>query len=428
MNNIIWSSAALALASIPGALSMELSPPAGLRGAFDAMANVAKSKVIGLSDHSSAVYDDDGDEPSASAFGTALFSEVSNSTSGNILLSPLSLYKCLALVKAGATIDSLTEAEMAHVLGPSPQLEPTEGEGVTLNIANSVWANELRESYVEGLKEKYSADAFPLPSRYTDIDNWIEDKTNGMIKGLLGDDDIDGDVVALLVNTVYFKGMWTQKFDPTFTYDGDFVKRDDSKLPAKFMKTIREMEYIEESPALGGASAVILDYGEQSSEDEPTEFTSMFILPKSADADSMSAVIEGLNSQPISQLLGEATKDKVELHLPRFKLEFGPAKLSTILESMGMKAAFDRSTNHKFDEMSDNPTVYLSEVFHGTAMEVTEAGTEAAAGSAAEMRKRSKFRGPQMRFDRPFVVAVIHRESGSPIFLGRLEEPVLDID
>ena len=116
----------------------------------------------------------------------------------------------------------------------------------------------------------------------------------------------------------------------------------------------------------------------------------------------------------------------------RFKLSFGtdePAKLKPALERMGMKIAFDPSpaTDGKFDQMSDDPSVYLDEVFHGAVMEVTEAGTEAAAATVAKMKRRSLPRPPpDVFFDRPFVVAIIHRPTGEPVFIGRVEVPQLD--
>ena len=138
-------------------------------------------------------------------------------------------------------------------------------------------------------------------------------------------------------------------------------------------------------------------------------------------------VIESLKDQPMTDLLEAAQETKMLLNLPRFKLEFGmvePARLKPALESMGMVTAFGGGKN-KFDEMSEDPDLYVEDVLHGAVMEVTEEGTEAAATTVVPMRTRS--RGPRtMTFNRPFVVAIVHRETGTPVFLGRVEEPLLD--
>ena len=139
-------------------------------------------------------------------------------------------------------------------------------------------------------------------------------------------------------------------FDPEKTVDGEFAMRDGSKVPARCMTDTREMLYEGYTHELGGASMVLLDYGKESS--EPSEFTSMFNLPDLSDSDSMSTVVSGLNSQPISDLMHlmeNTRKTKVELRLPRFRVEFGPAGLKSSLENMGIRDAFDELTDHKFE-------------------------------------------------------------------------------
>ena len=260
------------------------------------------------------------------------------------------------------------------------------------------------------------------------IDEWIEDNTNGMIAGFLGDDKIPTNIVAFIVNAVYFRGAWTYEFDREDTIDGDFILRDETALPTRFMTATRRMGFINRSPALGGASAVVLDYGKKV-EDEPTEFTSLFILPETSDIDSMNDAVSGLNSQSISKLLDEARETNVILKLPRFRLEFGtdePESLQAALENMGMEIAFDESYFAKFDEMSTSLDLTVDDVLHGAVMEVTEVGTEAAAVTVIPMRTRSARQPPpppQMILDRPFLVAIIHRTTGTPIFMGRVEEP-----
>lgn len=351
---------------------------------------------------------------------------------GNVLISPLSVHTSLAMVKDGATIGSDNLAEMKQVLGPPSSIDSSDDDpDVKLTIANSIWANGLRQSFIETIKKDHDGEAKPLPVHYNTINDWVEDNTNGMITDLLPDEKIPFDVVALLVNAVFFKAAWTYEFDPEDTIDGDFNLRDESTSPARFMTATRSMGYIHRSVALGGASAVILDYGERTHDDEPTEFTSLFILPSTSSIEGMNDVITGLGSQPILDLLDkEAFNTNVNLQLPRFKLEFGTESLKKTLQGLGMEIAFDQSTNGKFSEMSKDPTVYLGEVFHKAAMEVTEKGTQAAAATASEMRNRSARPRlpPQIIFDRPFVVVIVHRPSGEPVFMGRVEEPELDFD
>jgi len=374
------------------------------------------------------------DTADSSAFGTQLFKTVAdNFPEGNVLISPLSVQKALDMVKDGATEGSDNEAEMEQVLGSRSLIEQTENEGsddpdVMLSIANSVWADNLKDSFIETVQDEHDAAAFPMPSRYSTVDSWIEENTNGMIKDMLGDDKIPSDIVALLVNAVYFKGAWKYKFDKDKTVDGEFTSFDGSKTPARMMSNTFTMGLIHPKEELGGASAISLDYGKSDDDDDtPSEFTSLFFLPATNDAESMNDLITGLTKQPLSELLDNAWSRNVNLKLPRFKLNWGSESLKETLQTMGMIEAFECCGN--FLRMTGDDAVALDDVLHSTAMEVTEEGTEAAAATVAKMSRRSVQRAPpELIFDRPFVVAIIHRPTGEPIFLGRVEEPELDFD
>ena len=314
---------------------------------------------------------------------------------------------------------------MDRLLGPQELrqqvkalIDSTDG-GVQLNMATSVWANDLKASYMNHLMREHSAEAFSLPETYGPVDDWIEAKTNGKITKLMGDDAIDPFTSALLVDAVYFKGSWTYAFSPVDTADDVFYHRDGRQTPAKFMKASRVMEAIQSTPLLGNASFVVLDYG------EAAEFSALFILPGSSSKESMDDLISGLTSHSISDLVQEATGVSVILKLPRFHLAFGPSQLKPHLMNMGMKIAFDRDILGKFNRMSYDRGLYVEDVHHGACMEVNEEGTEAAAATVVVFGRSSRPREDPvvLTFDRPFVVVIFQRSSGIPLFMGRVEDP-----
>ena len=393
------------------------------------------------------------EEDSTSSFGTELFSELCAELppESNVLISPLSVYQALALTKAGATVGSDNEEELQQILGSEDiedeylslqeQAENNDPQAdVQLTMATSIWADNLKPSYVDMAHDDFSAEAMPLPARYTPVDEWIEKKTKGMIKDMMGGEKLDPLTVALLVNAVWFKGIWTHEFDPSETTEGTFYLHNDmperdldkpqrqvpvatNGIQAKFMRSHSNMKVIQESLVLGNASAVIMDYGKQTS-GQPAEFTSMFILPASNSIDSMNNVVSGLEMQSISDLFEEAQSIDVRLALPRFRLNSGTKKLKSMLESMGMEIAFDINVAHKFDQMSVDPDLYVEDVHHSACMEVTEEGTEASAATVVEIRTRTaRPRVYSLTFDRPFVVIVLHRPTGIPLFIGRVENP-----
>lgn len=331
------------------------------------------------------------------------------------------------MVEDGATASSDNRAELDRLLGPlklreqvkALQAFDTTTGDVQLNMATSIWANDLKDSYIDHMLTDHSADGFDLPRTYAPVDDWIADKTKGKITKLMGNGDLDDLTVALLVDAVYFKGTWTYSFDPQRTSSGEFHYRDGRKEEVRFMRASRGMDATKTSSLLGGASLVALDYGENA------DFMALFILPKSSDDSSMEDVVVGLNNQPLLELIEETSNTPVDLRLPRFQLNGGPTQLKTVLSNMDIKIAFDKEVLGKFNRMSNDKLLYIEDVHHGAFVDVNEEGTEAAAATVVVVNTRSRPRVPpfELTFDRPFVLAIVHR-SGIPLFIGKVEEPV----
>ena len=109
--------------------------------------------------------------------------------------------------------------------------------------------------------------------------------------------------------------------------------------------------------------------------------------------------------------------------LPRFRitdrLELGP-----VLTSMGMKLAFTDKAD--FGGMTASEPLHIDQVIHQTFVAVDEEGTEAAAATAVGMRAMAA-PAPQepfrFRADHPFVFLIRDPQSGTILFLGRLNNP-----
>lgn len=228
-----------------------------------------------------------------------------------------------------------------------------------------------------------------------------------------------------LVSTVYFNGTWSDQFDPDDTVDGYFTLRDGTEKKGRFMSDTRFVQVLDESSELGGASAILLDYGKQ---EDPPEYSSLFILPKDDSMESLESVLTGLSSELLSDL-DDLPYDQADIKLPRFKIEWS-ASLKKELQSMGIKAAFDVNIDNKFDRMTTNDALTVGDVIHGASMSVTELGTQAGAVTVVEMRAGVPSGQPlDMNFNRPFAVtAIIHRPTGTPIFIGKVDNPQLILE
>jgi serpin B len=382
-----------------------------------------------------------------SPFAYSLFSSLAtNPSDTNILISPYSIASALSLVLAGATKGSTCEEELKSVLSVNsheelPQLSKSliqssqSQKSVSLTNANGIWSKTLKDSYISLVQDIHNAAARDLPNTYEPVNEYIANKTHGLIENMLTG-KVDPLTVAILVNAVHFKGEWTNKFDENATYPAKFTSLDGKLRDAKFMNATRPMKFLTNVDLLNGASIVQLDYGERDQElekDWRADYAAFFILPNEKGIRGINDVIVSLlemhreSSQAFDDILQEMnlnSHNKVNLSIPRFKMQYGTKSLVDELRSLGLRSCFDGE--RVLMEMSDDPLVHLDEVFHKAVMEVTEEGTEAAAASVGIIMTRSMPMPPEkLVFDRPFVMIILHVPTKTPLFLARVDDPEL---
>jgi serpin B len=116
----------------------------------------------------------------------------------------------------------------------------------------------------------------------------------------------------------------------------------------------------------------------------------------------------------------------VHISLPKWKAKQS-LDLNDALKKLGMHQAFDaRKAN--FSRMRAGNDLYISKVIHQSFVEVTEAGTEAAAATAVSMLMRTSIilepKAPlKVRADRPFAWAIVENSTGTPLFTGVVRDP-----
>ena len=150
----------------------------------------------------------------------------------------------------------------------------------------------------------------------------------------------------------------------------------------------------------------------------------IFILPN--DKHSSLVDLEETMSKVtnINSVLKFGYKEKVEVTLPRFKIESKFDLVEPLME-LGMTDMFDESSAD-FSGMTggNNKGLYVSKVLQKAFVEVNEEGTEAAAATAAIMMGRSRQPEPE-RFtcDRPFMFLIRDNLTGLILFSGHVTDP-----
>jgi serpin B len=120
-------------------------------------------------------------------------------------------------------------------------------------------------------------------------------------------------------------------------------------------------------------------------------------------------------AEEILKLNTKMTKQKVEVHLPKFKFKTNYQMKNDLIE-MGMKEAFTNEAN--FSKMDERNYVKIDQIYHQAFVEVNEEGTEAAAATAVVIvEKTSMPNYPIINANRPFAFFIQDNVSGEILFL-----------
>ncbi|KAH7973221.1 hypothetical protein HPB52_023179 [Rhipicephalus sanguineus] len=339
----------------------------------------------------------------------------------NIFFSPFSIFAALYMSLAGARGN--TAKQLARVLHANSEdihdhfssllsklgsLSP----GVKLKVANRMYSDlvfPVLDGYLSLLGSSYDAtiEAVDFKNDHekvrAQINAWVEDVTESKIKDLLPGGSLDDTTCLVLINAVYFKGLWDMKFDERFTRRMVFHLDSRKKRSVDMMHRSDDfmMSHSDELkanalelPYLGGKASMIV------------------ILPDSYDG--LSKLEKRLNAENLLRLSKSLTRRRgIDLYLPKFKLEHSAALRKT-LSSLGVKDLFKPSAD--LTGITASGKLMASEVFHKAFVEVNEEGTEAAAATAVDYVLCCA--SPEFKVNRPFMFIVRSLDPDCVLFMG----------
>ncbi len=282
---------------------------------------------------------------------------------------------------------------------------------VIMDIANSVWTEKdfsVKAPFANTLTSYYDAQAksFDItdPTVPTQINSWISDRTNGLIKNMIS--QLDDNTVMLLINAIYFKGMWKTQFDASATTSRTFTKPDGS---TENVPTMYESENQKVYRGNGFYVAEI-PYGQGN-------YVMDIILP---DNNDLSAVTSSLTAASLSTWTTSLTSSKVNLYLPKFKYGYN-ISLHNVLSLMGMGIAFTDAAD--FSNISDIPLL-ISKVLHQAYIQTDEEGTEAAAATVVVIEPTSVIQSVTIDVNHQFIYLIREVTTNSVIFMGKVTDPL----
>ncbi len=368
------------------------------------------------------------DQQFAFEFFANVYDEEANDEDKSFMVSPFSLSMALAMTWNGAAGETKTAMKETlkwnnfdnddDVNGYYKKLKEAllkTDPSTKLSIANSIFTNKLvaiKPAFIKTNTDYYNATVqavdFTHPTTKDIINKWASDNTNGLIKKVI--EETKPDDLMYLLNAIYFKGIWTTKFEAKNTSKKAFMTQNGTKRTVDMMSQTAEFNYTEDETM----QIVQLPYGNQA-------FSMLVLLPKSGK--KQSDVVSALQNKDYwSNATSRLRNAEVELYLPKFKTEYSK-KLNDVLKTMGMEVAFD-PYQANFSRISDFQA-YIDFVKQDTYISTDESGTEAAAVTTVGMVNTSMpVAPPKVVFnaDRPFIYVIQENSTGAILFMGSVKD------
>lgn len=384
-------------------------------------------------------------DPTAVALADLGLALLRGSAGPNAVASPVAVAAALGLVHAGT--QGAAEREIEALFGPPPpgpangpqafkrrlpallqQLgsgpapaSPAAAAAPPFVLASHAWvgqdvARSLPGAYTQRIAQRYAAGATRVNFQASEaarqqINGWTAHHTAGRVAELLPPGSVSATTQLTLSTALHFRSPWQQPFDSARTEPRPFQRADGSSTPVPTLNDERAVLQAE----LPGARLLALPFAGEA-------YT--LLLAQPAEGRSLADWLQGLNGAALAGWPAALQPQRCALALPKLALAPQSAGLRTLLESLGAKTLFTSAADLRPMLGRQARGAQLGEIFHAAGLQLDEAGGEAMAAAAATVQSKSlALPAPACAVDRPFFFVVLHRASGTPLFMGRVGDP-----
>ncbi len=337
----------------------------------------------------------------------------------NVVFSPASIGH--ALLMAAAAGDDATRAAIETALGLPDgahdawnaidhQIADSQSDQVTVAVADRIWPRagvEPDQAWIDLLASHHGADVVPLDyptdvdgSRKT-INEWVSERTEGLIPELLPDGFISPQTVLVLTDTLYFAADWARPFGKYGPVEGTFTTYDGTEVAVSFM---RELELDDRRGRGDGFVGAEIPYAGD-------DYSMLVVVPDEGRYDEL---VERLDQQLLDEIDRSFTTGPYELLLPKWKDSYQLDLIDWLTDVGAAPGSYPSIT----------PDAFLDAAVHAADISVDERGTVAAAATALGFAESGP---PQPELtvaaDRPFIYLIRHRPSGLVLFAGHVTDP-----
>lgn len=246
----------------------------------------------------------------------------------NVILSPLSIQTAISLALMGAKGKTAEEiksvlhlGDIAHeeIASNFKSLMENLNAGSSVKVANKIYVQEnyavklefndlaTKNFYSEAENVNFSDNEVTAKN----INQWVESKTNNKIRDLIDPSVLDGLTRMVLVNAIYFKGLWQNQFKLEDTKDLPFYVNETDSVDVPMMYHKKKYNYgvFKELDATG----LEMKY-------KDSDISMFILLPNSRTG--LAALEEKLQNVNLKDLSKKMGNFDVHVTLPRFKVEY----------------------------------------------------------------------------------------------------------
>lgn len=357
----------------------------------------------------------------------------------NVVISPLSVSLALGLLLNGSRGSTRNETAAALGFGIGRSLRGmnetfaalrnsvVHEREVDIELASALVAcrdSEVRPNFANKAQQYFDARIRLMdledPSAPVLMNSFICQKTRGRIASVIGTvDGADATAQMILLDAVYFHGLWTSGFDRAVTELQRFHRLDGSESSCPLMFKQGTFSY------QGNLKyqAVRLPYGESG------RFALYLFLPLADGEYGMERMLADIEETGLKKIFKRFSKTAGRLHLPRFKTEYS-STLNESLRRIGVTEVFS-------PESADFSALFRSDeaqkliLKHKTVVEIDERAAELISGTPApqtvQMKSQLIMGGMpfHLRADRPFCFFVRDDLTETIDLVGYINDPAV---
>lgn len=344
----------------------------------------------------------------------------------NILISPVVVASSLGLVALGGKASTASQVKtilnaakvkdeqlhsgLAELL---TEVSDPKTRNVTWKISNRLYGPSsvnFVDAFVKSSKKHYKCDHSKInfrdkKSAVNSINEWAAKSTDGKLPEVTKDvEKTDG---AMIVNAMFFKPHWNEQFHHKMVDNRGFMVSRSYTVSLEMMHRTGLYGYLDDKSNKLTILSMPLAHKKS---------TVLFIMPHHVEP--LERLEKMLTKKQLDTWMGQLKETAVAVSLPRVSMEVSH-NLQKHLQELGLTEAVDKS-KADLSNISGKKDLYLSSVFHASAMEWDTEGNEMDTSIFAT----DKLKNPRLFYaDHPFIFLVKDQKTNSILFIGRMVRP-----